>query len=248
MTSRNYGHPPVQEAVFDIRFNFSKTPTVEDLERFWKTIETEFPKKDSVFNFQTMVEFNPTTESPSVNNQREQVGIRLSSLDGSRILQIKVDGIAFSRVNGYDGCTTFLEEATDLMKKYVVDLKPSYAERIALRYINAIHIPETIFELSDYFLTAPNIGSDIKQNIVAFFFRAMLKDKESATLAIINQTTGQPQITGETVVIFDIDTFQQAVRIDPLSVDFAKTLDEIKLFRTSIFEGSLTDKARKLFD
>lgn len=249
MPTRNYPNPPIQEAVFDVRFKFPTVPTMGGLESFWKTIDVNFPKKESVFNFQTLVEFNPAVENPSINNQREQVGLRLSSPDGSRIFVIKTDGIVFSCVHGYDGCTAFLAEADVLLKKYINQFKPDYAERIALRYINAIHIPETTFELGDYFLTAPIVGATINQDTLAFFSRLMIKDKTSNTVAIIHQTTvdPKPQKIGETVVILDIDTFQQGVRINLDSEEFTKSLDQIKEFRTQVFEGSITEKARSLF-
>ena len=242
-----YGNPPIQEAIFDVRFKFSDSPSMDVLESVWKSLEETFPKKETIQNFQTKVEFNPTAKAPVVNSISEQYGLRLVSQDGSRVLQIKRDGMTFSRLNGYDGWEQFWTEATNLLSKYSDVCKPEYAERIALRYINSIQIPETIFKLEDYFLTVPQIGSTIQHSVLRFFSQVMIKDAASETLAIINQTINQPKREGETTVILDIDAFQESVRIEPSSDAIAQLIGQIKTFRTSIFEGSITEKTRNLF-
>ncbi len=63
-----------------------------------------------------------------------------------------------------------------LLKIYSDKVKPLYAERLALRYINAIKIPENKFELEDYFLTAPKIGNDLPQGLIQFFCRSIIQD------------------------------------------------------------------------
>jgi len=247
MESKDYNNPPIQEAVFDVRFRFANNPSIEILEGIWKLVEEAFPKKETIQNFQTKVEFNPTDKVPVVNSTSETYGLRLTTQDGSRVVQIKRDGFTFSRLNGYDGWKQFLEEATELLGKYSDACKPEYVERIALRYINSIQIPETTFKIDDYFLTAPQVGSIIPQSILRFFSQVMIKDDGSNTLAIINQTINPPKREGETTFILDIDAFQEAVRIDPASYDFVKSIEQIKTFRTLIFEGSITDKTRNLF-
>lgn len=247
MESRDYNNPPIQEAIFDVRLKFSDNPSIETLEAVWKLVEETFPKKETIQNFQTKLEFNPTDKAPVVNSTSESYGLRLTAQDGSRVVQIKRDGFTFSRLNGYDGWEKFLAEATELLSKYSDACKPEYAERIALRYINSIQIPETTFKIDDYFLTAPQVGSEIPQSILRFFSQVMIKDDGSNTLAIINQTINPPKREGETTFILDIDAFQEGVRIDPASDDFKKSIEQIKKSRTSIFEGSITDKTRNLF-
>lgn len=247
MESKDYNNPPIQEAIFDVRLKFADNPSIETLEAVWKSIEEAFPKKETIQNFQTKLEFNPTDKTPVVNSTSESYGLRLTAQDGSRVAQIKRDGFTFSRLNGYDGWVKFLAEAAELLSKYSDVCKPEYAERIALRYINSIQIPETTFKIDDYFLTAPQVGSEIPQSILRFFSQVMIKDDSSNTLAIINQTINPPKREGETTFILDIDAFQEGVRIDPASDDFTKSIEQIKKFRTSIFEGSITDKTRNLF-
>jgi len=248
MPATTYQNPPIQEAIFDVRFRFTDTPSMETLEALWKSIEETFPKKETIQNFQTKVEFNPTAKLPVVNSTTsEPHGLRLTSQDGSRVVQIKRNGITISRLNGYDGWDQFWTEANNLLNKYSEVCTPEYAERIALRYINSIQIPEATFKLDDYFLTAPQVGSSIQHAVLKFFSQVMIKDEGSNTLAIINQTINPPKRENETTIILDIDAFQDSLRIAPLSDAFAQSIEQIKKFRTSIFEGSITEKTRSLF-
>lgn len=247
MAERIYAHSPIREAVFDIRFKFDNSPEPSIFEEAYKAIATDYPKRE--VNYLQSVAFElKAGEQPKINSSGGQNGLRLTSVDGSQVVQFRTDGFTFSKLKPYNKWKNFLAEAKRLLAIYLDKAKPSYAERLALRYVNAIAIPENTFDLEDYFLTAPKVSPEIPQSLLHFFSRVMIKDDKSESLAVINQTVEENDTKERTTVLFDIDTFQPNIRVEPNSEELWARVDVLKQLRTRIFEGSITDKTRTLFD
>jgi uncharacterized protein (TIGR04255 family) len=241
-----YTNSPIREAVFDIRFKFATPLTPAIFEDAYKTIEREYPKKE--VNFVQSVEFEiKPGENPKVKSETGPNGLRAISEDGTRIVQFRVDGFSFNKLRPYTNWETFSKEARKLLEIYLALSKPDYAERIALRYINAIEIPESNFKLQDYFLTAPNISENLPQSLIHFFMRLIIKDSESNSFATINQTIENSGKKDSTTILFDIDVFQPNTHIEPDLEKLFTEVFQLKDFRTRVFERSLTAKTKSLF-
>jgi len=65
--------------------------------------------------------------------------------------------MTYSHLPPYSNWNAFRDEVRPLWERYVEFVKPEAVTRIALRYINRIYIPQTVYELSDYFRLYPQI-------------------------------------------------------------------------------------------
>lgn len=248
--SISYKNPPIKEAVLDLKFVFEKEVGAELFEELYTKLQKEYPRKE-VLNMQTVafkIGNTANNESNQVNAQQRLQGIRLTSVDGFYIVQLKTDGVTFSRIEPYLGWSNFLPEAEKVITAYVEVLKPKYINRLATRFINLINIKETTFDISEYFKTMPVLANGISADIKGFFMRQVLESKNDGVTAIINQTT-QTVLQNETAgIVFDIDVYKQDINIQFKSKEYNELITKLKDFRSKIFEESLTDKTKRLFN
>lgn len=244
-TGVTYPNPPIREAVFDIRIKSEKIPELEVFEKAYEVLKDRYPKREvnqlRFFSFQLQAGEKPVQNSGGGPN-----GLRLTSADGKQIVQLRNDGFTFSRLQPYTRWDVFSAEVKNLLEIYISVCGPLKAERIALRYINAIQIPEKRFELGDYFHTYPHTPKDVKQDITQFFSRIIFTDEEKGINAGVNQTM-EGNSEGNTIIIFDLDVFKEKVSLDINSDEFWKEMEELKTVRTNIFQESLTEKTKALF-
>jgi uncharacterized protein (TIGR04255 family) len=127
-------------------------------------------------------------------------------------------------------------------------VKPEAVTRIALRYINRIYIPQTVYELSDYFRLYPQIPEKIPQDINGFFMQFQMPQKDLAAnaLAVINLASAQMREDGAQSVALDIDLFT-ACELEPSSEEIFSLLEIIRTRKNELFEACITDKSRELF-
>lgn len=250
MSGAIYKKSPIREAIFDVRLSFSEKPELSLFETIHSKISAEYLKREVSHSQFVSFEVKPG-EQPIINSGGGPNGLKLTSNDGTRVLQIRDDGFTFSKLNPYESWDKFVSEAKKLFEIYVDETKPNHADRIALRYINAVKIKEKSFKLEDYFSTYLKLDDSLPQGLVQFFSRYFIKDDQSEnTFAIINQTVEEnSDISSDfTTVMFDIDVFQANLKLDLDPSIFWKEIEVLKKLRTRIFEGSLTAKAKELFN
>lgn len=249
--SISYKNPPIKEAVLDLKFVFEKEISSDLFEEVYKILQKDYPKKETL-NMQTVafkIGNAANGESNELNSQHKLHGIRLTSINGLHIVQLKTDGITFSRIEPYKGWDSFLPEAEKVIQAYTKVLTPKYISRLALRFINLINIPETSFDLSDYFVTQPQLAANIKASIKHFFMRQVIESNNDGLIAILNQTTANnPTGSDNPQIVFDIDVFKDNVKLQFSSSEYKNILDSIRSFRSEIFEESLTQKTKDLFN
>ncbi|EKD24111.1 MAG: hypothetical protein ACD_81C00106G0003 [uncultured bacterium] len=246
MEQVKYLKSPIREAIFDVRLKFSKQPEMSVFEEIYEQIKLEYPTKQLITRRSVSLEVSGE-ESPKVNSGQEPWGVRFISQDGTKVAQFRLDGFTFSKLKPYDSWESFFEEAEKIFDAYLREYKPDYIERIALRYINAIEIPESSFEIEEYFATSPKISISIPQTLRQFFLRVVIQDDASESIGIINQTIEGSDRQNQTTIVFDIDVFEENTRIEPRTNSFKDKVLALKEFRTRIFEGSLTEKTKSLF-
>lgn len=248
VTKMSYQNPPIREAVLDIKFNFGQQINTEALQELHSKISDKYTKKEVIRSGQFTFQFSDKGQ-PSFDATNDGIiGIRCISTDLTEIVQMRVDGFTFSKLQPYHNWEDFITEAKRLLAIYHDFTKPEYANRIAIRYINAIDIKEKVFEVQDYFRMYTTIPESLPKKLLQFFSRVVIQDDGSENMAIINHTVEEnTKKIDTTTILFDIDVFLQNIKI--MTVDEIWPIaDRLKDMRTRIFEGSITDKTRKLFD
>lgn len=240
---RRYPHAPIKEALIDLQVTLPPAVTIETLERIHREIENDFPTmKKRLF----MEGELSAGERVAASAKQRHMGFAYYTADGRYVFQARLDGFTFSRMAPYDSWEDLCSQAQRYWSVYRRHASPTHIHRIALRYINQVDIPIRELDFDDYFLTIPKIGPRLPQGLAGFLMQLQMPQQDLEALAIVTQTMAPPQTKDQVSVILDIDIFVQQQQ---MSDDDAWALVEaLRVRKNDLFEGSITDKARELFN
>lgn len=248
MTHRLYAKAPIVEAIIDVQTRFNEPPKLERFEACQERLADRFPIKAPLHLVQ-MGMSNVGEQEGGWQSQFEQsqVGLRLSSENNDRVLQLQQRGFTYSHMPPYTQWNTFGGEAKKLWAEFVDTCEPEAVIRCAVRFINRINIPKEIIELSDYFNLYPNIPRGIPQDVNGMFLQLQMPqtDLMPEAVAVINLALTEPEVPGHATVLLDFDLFRIA-ELDPRSDDIWVALDQFRLRKNQLFEACITDETRRL--
>lgn len=243
----HYNKAPIVEAVIDIQTRFKEPLKIELLEAYQAKIAERFPNKDPIQVLK--VGFNNAGDEAGWQTDFGQslTGLRLSTTDNSRVLQLQSSGFTYSHMPVYSSWEIFEPEARDLWKIFVETCEPEAVSRCAVRFINRINIPLEQIELSDYFHLYPNIPKDIPQNVNGMFMQLQMPqmDLGARKMAVINLAVTDPEQPGQVSVLLDFDVFCDE-DFNPLSEEVWESLNQFRLRKNLLFEACITNNTREL--
>jgi uncharacterized protein (TIGR04255 family) len=233
--------PPIVEGLLDIQvepLDQDRLPVLESLQ----TKYPDFPHKADRLQFAGAIQVFPT---PGTAVSQSKIGYQLSTADGTRVIQVRLDGVTVSILKPYTKFADLEAEGRQLWKHYCDGLQPKRALRIALRYINRIEVPPNR-DLKESFLTTPEIAPALPQMLNGYLMRIILPDTKTASNAILTQVLeGGPD--GKPSVIFDIDVFQM-VDLRPNDSKIWEIVADLRNYKNRIFFGSITEQLRREFE
>ncbi|WP_038042557.1 TIGR04255 family protein [Thermosipho africanus] len=124
-------------------------------------------------------------------------------------------------------------------------IKIDRIQRIGLRYINNIDIPDSRDELGNYFRLYPFIPSEFRQNIISFNTTVIFSYFEGRDQCRVQFLRSPNSTDSKTKIILDIDYFLAKEPVDPSEV--FTWIEEAHDNIESIFEASITEHLRKMF-
>lgn len=241
-----FKNAPITEALLDIRVNLASDFNPDNLEKLYEEIKKDFPIKQVNTLWEAVFEAK-RGEKPQVSSNDRNNGYLFKSQDGSRIFQARIDGFTFNRLKPYDSWDGFSGEAKKLWNLYSKFAKPEKIKRLALRYINLIEIPQSSDDLSEYFITGPDIAPGLPQGLADFFVRLMIPDHETKNVAIINETVDKSKLNDKIFpLIFDVDVFR-VLDQGASDKEVWEIFESLRDYKDKIFMNSFTEKAKKLF-
>jgi len=237
---------PLTEALIDIRVNLPSTFDIKDLLSLSKDISDKYTKSEprqmftAAFGIEKGKPFTRPTESKGIQSYI------CKSEDEKDIVQLKIDGFTFSRLNPYSDWETVLSEAKRLWELYSIKCLPKLITRIAVRYINRFDLPLPIGDFADYLTAPPLVPDSLPQGVSQFLTRVVINDEDIT--ANIVQTMKSVSEAGHIGVILDIDVFklQEETGFEESSIwpEFEKLRD----FKNRIFFESITEKTARLYE
>ncbi len=242
-----FPNAPITEAVLDIT---AKLPDRKDLnifDEFQENIKDRFGNRKTKHSFQAKFRFSPgKDEAPPIVPKDKIEGYLFHSKNGNKIVQAKLDGFTFNKLQPYENWNKFHSEARELWGLYSKIAKPISIDRIALRYINRIEIPLPFDDFSEYILTNPQIAPKLPQALSHFLMRIELPNDEIGAIAIITQTMQKMTETKKLPLIFDIDIIK-TVYYTKNNSDMWNDFNLLRHFKNEIFFNSITEKTKELF-
>ena len=239
------GHAPIVEAVIEVRAR-AEAPWEE--QTITEGLKAKLPGYFFVHSQQAM-RFELKMGSGQSNSQPEQSfhdlgwrGLRCESEDKLHIAQFNRDGFVFSRLKPYEGWDQFQREGLRLWRLYMELAQPVEIQRLGLRFINRIPIPQEGSGLGDYLEAPPGKPRKMDLPFSGFFHHDMLTVPGYPYVINFIQTVQPPQGLETGGLILDIDVFTT----QPFSLDqdvLEQYLAEMRWLKNKVFFGSITQKA-----
>ena len=249
----HYSRAPIAEAVIDVHAVFGTPPTLPDVQAFCLRLKSAFPHQHRINALQLALEAKGSaggSESGDValssNTTTSPVGMRLSNERNDRILQVRLNGFAYSHLPPYTDWSTFRAEAMGHWEKWVEAFGPTSISRSAVRYINRIVVPENC-DLDKYLNLTPRLLDGLTEEVKGYFMQLVTAqhDIDPGCDAVINTGIEGSPTEGSMNVLFDVDVFVNHSKGIPL--DRAWTvLDQLRDRKNAIFEAAITEEVRRM--
>lgn len=234
-----YANAPIAEAVFDIVV----TPAMDALARL-RNLELgeDYPVRKEAVLLEGQIQ--ATDEGVSTNTRRNLVGFRFLSPDEKQILLTGQNRFTFSRLHPYESWREFSREALRLWDLYSRATAPTEVVRLGLRYINQIELPQGPVDIAQYLRTRPEISEDMPTQTTGYFLNLEIPMPDhAATLHLVETILAEDNRSS---LVLDIDVFR-SVELDR-GADLTKQFDSLRAAKNLVFEASITEDARRLFN
>jgi uncharacterized protein (TIGR04255 family) len=244
--SRRYLKAPITEALIDLKVTLPEEFSTDDLAHIYARVSDRFPTQESIQTGSLVFQAGPTIR---IDTNQQHSGFLFRSKDGVKIVQATLNGFTFNRLAPYDSWEELSSDAKYLWGIYKEICKPTSVTRAAIRFINQINIPaKELVDLEDYLHTVPQVPPDLPQGVLnSFFTQLQIPQDDLNCMLIINEAL-VPRTSPDFIsVILDFDLFRQQIwQVD--DEDIWRFLEELRRRKNVVFEASITDKARRLFD
>lgn len=239
MSEKKYANPPIREAIFDLQVRSSK-PFSED-------IFNQFAAKSNYTPIEPIRNIDINVDTHTVSKP-EISGYRCISQDEKKIVQFNKHGFSFIRLKGYNGWDRNYKEALKLWQEYYQIRGVEAVTRVATRFINQFHIPYIFTKPEEYFNSYIKYDNQISPIWNQAFYRLLIPHNNGIKSHIIFDSKVD-QNNHSVNIIFDIDVFADNLGLlSGNNTDNLKNLFcEMRVIKNNIFEKSITDQTRKLF-
>jgi uncharacterized protein (TIGR04255 family) len=209
--------------------------------RLYDQIKDEFSVTSQVtevgLHLQPSTPSNPSWHQAVTEVQRSQ----LKRPDASAMVQVGPNLLVVNHLQPYQSWNVFCSLIVKIFREYIGLLDSFTLERIGLRYINNVPVPEEPFEVSDFLTTKPNLVNSIDLPISFFHQRYdLLYEKLFAVL--VHQSAIVQKPSGESVIVLDLDFNSNSVESFKHPDEVKKWLDEAHSHISCAFVDSLNDK------
>jgi len=240
------GNPPVTEAQIDLQVESASSPGEAEFERFAAKVAKALPSRQELQRWKVRVALPPKADHVAESSSTHR-GWMLRSADGLHALQVRDDGIAYSRLRPYLGWQALRAEALAHWRNYCSEFAPLRVRRIAVRFINHIQLPPPPLDLERFFTTVPKVGDGVSPVLDGYFARLVFAAGSAGGRVILTTALeADPGGSGRWSMLFDIDAFNEG----PLPIDEERVfagLDQLRAVKNDVFFGSLTPVGLDLF-
>ena len=243
---RHLTHAPIIEALIDCRIKAPAGFTVDAFQSLKRKIAAGYPKSEEQRGFEAELRIEGGQVSQSTK-EHGMVGLIFRSTSGENVAQFRIDGFSFSRLSPYTSWDEIFPEAFRLWKLYLDVVAPDFITRIAVRYINKLHIPLPLGDFSDYLCAPPVVPPELPRKVATFLTRIIIPESDFSADAAITQALERPDDQNSVTIILDIDVYrarQYEIDDEKMKLEF----EELRQLKNKIFFSSITEKTAGLFE
>ena len=233
----HYEKAPITEALIDIRVELSTELRFEDLHAIRKHVSKDYPQEETRNLAEGTIQFAPAMQA---SVQQKPWGLLFRNEAKNQVLQARLDGFTFSRLEPYETFEKLRGEARRLWDIYRELMRPKRVTRVAVRYINQLNIPGMTVEPEDYLNTYPHVSDQLPpelRNFGPYLMRLPMHQGDLKGTLVINEATVS------IVLDFDLHVDDPPVTTEQELWSF---FDRLRERKNAYFEACITDKTREL--
>ena len=247
-STKVYSKPPIAEAV--IQFRLAATVLGCDLEeRLTSVLGMTYSGEKQQQNLFQMVAA-AIGDSVSTSARTSPHIVLLRSQDGLRLLGCGNSVLSVHVLCPYPGWSNFLAQAVEAIGALREDWKGQGLKALSIRYIDRIALPAVKgIRLSDYLKVGPPKLDSMPQQVAGFHIMSQMHDPTEGIMALLTVSSAPQDQSGSPVVLYDL-SMHKTVDHDWSLCEGAwiPALEEMHQRQKDIFEESITDTARELFN
>ncbi len=247
-TPRHLKHAPITEALIDIRVTPSSALTTSVLRQLADSARTEYPEIGERRAETMSLEFGPGRSPTQKSSDSAVEGYLCRSADQKTVVQFRLDGFSFNRLQPYTSWAQIVPEALRWYRLYATTTKATVI-RVAVQYINQIKIPhEEVADLRDFLTHPPSAPLGAGQVLYTFFSRVRIYDQQTESSAVVIQAIDPSLDPAMEALHLVIEAFKVKPNDASFSLDEVEpTMEVLHALKNQIFFGSVTDEALRAY-
>lgn len=240
-----YKRPPITEAVIGIYFD--SIISESDIEKAQAKFSEQYPLVEP---FATLgIQVNVSERQTKFDEQSK--GFKLTSTDKADVLLVTSRHLTISRLAPYAGWETFRTRASENWRLWKRIIGYRKIGHIGVRYINRIDVPAvptTRVKIDDYVRVYPEVPeSDVFWAMENYAMQLTGPLGVDDCRLIINSSLVPSPLINHISVVFDIDIVRQD-QVPQNDEELWSLIDRIRAHKNRVFESSVSDRARELFN
>lgn len=238
-----YNNSPIIEALVEVYFSQTKSDFSVWAD-FSSRVKNSYPDVEELLVTKAELQISPTGDGKQKIYPEKLY--RFYNKDKTQLIQANKDFVTINQLEPYSGYEKFKTEIKEVLRNYIDATSPKFINRIGARYINQITIPEVNVELSSYFKFMPQIPHEVTESINDVLIQIQFVPRNSEHQVTTSLRSGISSIEGQVVFLLDIYDILQINNETNIELILG-SIDEAHENAERVFEGFITDDARKLF-
>jgi len=244
---RIYPRPPIVEAVVEFTFQdpLPSNALLTALEDRLKERYGGKKEKQEVVRVSARIE----EQHVSTSTSREEHVTFLRTTDGLRLIGCGSDLLSLHVLAPYPGWESFEEQILEAVHALPDDIRQARVSSISVRYIDRLTLPPGAESPADFLTCLPLRPAGLPSTLAAFSVETQTADTETETFAQLRVAGAEGGDAEERFhVTYDL-ALQRRPREGFALADgkWKQVVDELHLKQREVFEASITDNMRELF-
>ncbi len=238
-----YDVPPITEAIIEIRFN--RALEKKELPKLLKKLASHYDHQSELEHMDVSVDLGADTVRKTNTGKR----YRFASSDQTEVCILSDDRFLVSQLAPYCGWAEFKERfARDFT---IWNDCTSYRQivQIGVRYLNRIDLPVVNGEVAheEYLNVYPSLPPMIEL-VDHFATQAVVSFHDLGASLRLNCGLVKSPIADHLSILFDQDIVKDKELPNTDLDEVLTILEKIRIRKNEVFEASITDKSRELFN
>jgi uncharacterized protein (TIGR04255 family) len=245
MLGQPYPHPPIQEALVELRFSEDDGWNWTWPGRFWALVKDEY---DGEPRSEQAISVNAHQQARTMTTRAVSgVGrVLLTRTADSGLVALSPLAMSVHILKPYLGWAVFRPRVVSAIEAHQKISPNARVTRIGVRYMNRIVIQGETLDLSDWFTSSPTVPQQVGPSLAGLMSRVETVYDDGARLAITLANVPH-DVAKEHAFFLDLDLWSNPTEPMLLSEEVFKVIELLHDRESKAFEAMITNKTRELF-